>query len=91
MAIELTNPTRITIGNVDVTPFVRSIRIASEAVEKMSNDLARIAIRFPQLNLRFRGGTRQLPPRFYRQVIGRNHPRIRRMHAAYRQRRQGRW
>lgn len=90
MAIELTGAT-IRFNNIDVTSFARSIQIVTEAVEEMSQNLARMQIRLPQINLHYRGRISQLSPRFYRQVAKRNHPRIRRMHSAYRQRRRGRW
>jgi hypothetical protein len=90
MAIELTGAT-IRFNNIDVTSFVRSVQIVTEAVEEMSQSLARMQTRLPQINLRYQGRIGQLSPRFYRQIAKRNHPRIRRMHSAYRQRRRGRW
>jgi hypothetical protein len=40
---------------------------------------------------RWQGRITVVDPRFYRWMTGRNHPRIRRMHGSYRQRRRGRW
>ena len=85
MAIELTGLTRVTIGGVDLAPYVSSIRIETQPEAPADT---RPLFAFKPIRIRRRV---TLTPYAYRIFFRRNHPRIRRMHAAYRQRRQGRW
>lgn len=73
----------IRFGGIDLTPYVSAITFTPE-IEPWEQRLATL----PSFKLRFRG---ELHPATYRTLFGRNHPRIKRMHAAYRQRRRGRW
>lgn len=87
--IDLTDAT-ITIGGVDVSGYVQSISIPLE------REIEELAERWvPALNgftLYFRGKADAVHPRTYRTLLGRTHPRVRRMHTAYGRRRgRGRW
>lgn len=76
------------INGVDVSSYVHGIGIA---LDPWQEQLLQRVYALPSLNLRFRG--RYDPkPRSHRALFRRNHPRIRRMHAAYGRRHgRGRW
>ena len=80
--IDLTDAT-VTIGGVNVSGFVRGITFADEHTQALETRIAML----PSFTMRFRGTVDAVHPRTYRTLLGRQHPRVRRMHAAYGRRR----
>lgn len=83
--IKLTGAT-IGIGGVDVTDYVREgpTIVMEQAPYVPREPLTPL---FTGFRLSFQGTTDALHPRTYHRLLGRQHPRIRRMHAAYGRRR----
>jgi hypothetical protein len=84
--IVMDSTSTISVGGIDLTPYVTAISFEPEPEPDPWAD-QRIGP-MPSFTLRFRG---ELEPVTYRTLFRRNHPRIRRMHSAYRQRRRGKW
>lgn len=84
MSFELVNPSRIEIGGVDVTSSVTMIRVDRDPPMP---DSGLLFVREMFAPVRFTGRTISLTPLGYRMLLGRTHPRLKRMHAAYGRRR----
>jgi hypothetical protein len=80
--------TSITFGGVDITPMIDSGKsIVMHYVDPEEPFPSTFGMK--PITLRFKG---RATPQLYRMLLGRSHPRIRRMHSAYGRRRgRGRW
>jgi hypothetical protein len=88
VVIELSNPTFVSLGGVDITRSVTKVATTFHRVTE-ENFLDGWA---PPIRITLRGRSRGLSPLAYRVLFGETHPRIRRMHSAYGRRRgRGRW
>jgi len=78
-------PTSVSVSGVDITSHVAMIRFEEPIVVPAGQV-------FVMPPLIFRGSTLRLTPAGYQLLFRRSHPRIRRMHSAYRLRRgKSRW
>lgn len=87
--IDLTDAT-VTIGGVDLTGFASRVGFDLDPWQEQAM-VRSFAVR-PDFTMRFQGTVDAVSPGAYRALLGRTHPRLRRMHAAYGRRRgRGRW
>jgi len=77
---------------VDLSQHVTTITMHLVDPDPPMPDTGFLAIRGMLAPIRFTGRTINLTPIGYRMLLGRSHPRVRRMHSAYSRRRgRGRW